>query len=355
MEFIDQARDIRKGEELDNRALEAFLRDSIAGLEGPMVLKQFPGGHSNLTYLVNFDNRELVIRRPPHGTKAKTAHDMGREYNILSALHPVYPYCPKPLAYTEDESVMGCTFYVMERLRGVVLRKTLPSGITFSSEQALALCRKIVETQYELHSVDYKKAGLENFGKPEGYVQRQVEGWSKRYRNARTPDAPDCEDVMAWLADKMSGESGITSVIHNDFKLDNVVLDPENATNIIGVLDWEMATIGDPIMDLGCSMAYWLEKGDPEEMEAMRFMPPEIQAVMSRQEVVDYYSELSGVKVENFDFYYVFGLFRLAVIAQQIYYRYYHGQTQDERFKMMIMGVHVLNNQATRVIAGSVL
>lgn len=355
MEHIDTPKEIRPGEELDVKKIEEFLKDNIEGLEGELTLSQFPGGHSNLTYFLKVGDRELVLRRPPIGTKAKTAHDMSRENRILTALHGFFPYGPLPLAYTEDESIIGCPFYVMERIKGIVLRRNMPPGLVYTPEQAKKLCENIINVHYELHSVDYEAAGLANFGKPEGYVRRQVEGWIKRYRNARTPDAPDCEEVMGWLMDKMPSESGKVSVIHNDFKLDNVVLDSEDPTKIIGVLDWEMATLGDPIMDLGCSMAYWIEKGDPEEMEAMRFMPKELEASLSRQDVLEIYSSKSGIKIDNFDFYYTFGLFRLGVIAQQIYYRFYHGQTKDERFKMMVIGNQVLDNQARRVIAKSSL
>jgi aminoglycoside phosphotransferase (APT) family kinase protein len=354
MVVTDQAKEIRNGEELDTAAIEAFLKEQVPELSGPVAIKQFPGGHSNLTYLITVGDRELVLRRPPFGTKAKTAHDMGREYKILSALQPVYPYGPKPLAYTEDPSVMGCPFYVMDRIKGIILRKDLPPELSFNEDEMNRLCRNLLDTHLELHQVDYKSIGLGDFGKPEGYVRRQVEGWSKRYRNARTPDAPDCEATMAWLLDKMPPDCPKPGVIHNDFKFDNVVLDPQNPLNIIGVLDWEMATIGDPLMDLGGSLAYWTEKDDHPEMQAMRFMPTHLPGALTRKEIVDIYSQKSGLSMsDHYDFYYCFGLFRLAVIAQQIYYRFYHGQTKDKRFKAMIMGVLVLENQAQRVIAAS--
>jgi len=353
MEFVDQSVKVREGEELVLKPVEEFLKDTIPGLEGTLAVEQFPSGFSNLTYMIRVGERELVLRRPPFGRKAKTAHDMGREYRILSALHPVYPYCPTPLVYSEDEAVMGCSFYVMERIKGIILRKDLPRGLEFKPHEARALCENLLDVQCELHGIDYRKIGLEDFGKPEGYVQRQVEGWSERYRAAQTDDAPDYEKVMAWLLEKMPGEIDKASIIHNDYKLDNVVLDPENPLNIIGVLDWEMATIGDPLMDLGSSLAYWVEEHDPDNLKLIRMMPTNMPGALTRKELIDRYVRRSGIAVEAFDFYYCFGLFRLAVIAQQIYYRFYHGQTKDSRFQMLIFAVQILEETALRVMERS--
>ena len=349
----DRATSIRSGEELDAKKVLDFLRDSVPGLKGEVEIKQFPSGFSNLTYLVKVGEREMVLRHPPFGRKAKTAHDMGREYRVLSSLKPVFPYCPQPLVYTEDEAVMGCPFYVMERIPGVILRRDLPKGMELSPQEARTLSENLIKVQCQLHTVDYVQAGLGDFGRPEGYVRRQVEGWSKRYRDARTPDAPDFEKVMQWLYDKMPGESGIVGIIHNDFKFDNAVLDPSNPTEIIGILDWEMATLGDPLMDLGSSLGYWVEKDDPEMMQAIRQMPTHLEGMLTRKEQFALYSELRGIKTDNFDFYYCFGLFRLAVIAQQIYYRFYHGQTKDERFGMLIAAIRVLEATALQVIEKS--
>lgn len=349
----DRATSIRSGEELDTKKIMEFLQDSVPGLKGDMEIKQFPSGFSNLTYLVKVGEREMVLRRPPFGRKAKTAHDMGREYRILSALKSVFPYCPQPLVYTEDEAVMGCPFYVMERIPGVIMRRDLPKGMELSPKEARTLSENLIKVQCQLHAVDYVQAGLADFGRPEGYVRRQVEGWSSRYRDAQTPDAPDFEKVMQWLQDKMPGESGMVGIIHNDFKFDNAVLDPSNPTEIIGILDWEMATLGDPLMDLGSSLGYWVEKDDPEMMQAIRQMPTHLEGMLTRKEQFALYSELRGIKTDNFDFYYCFGLFRLAVIAQQIYYRFYHGQTKDERFGMLIAAVRILEGTALQVIEKS--
>lgn len=349
-DITDRAVPIRSGEELDARKVLEFLKDSIPGLDSDIDIKQFPSGFSNLTYSVKVGDREMVLRRPPFGRKAKTAHDMGREYRILAALKPVFPYCPQPLVYTEDEAVMGCPFYVMERIQGIILRKDLPEGMELNAQDARTLSENLIKVQCQLHSVDYVKAGLADFGRPEGYVKRQVEGWSGRYRDARTPDAPDFEKVMQWLHDKMPGESGIVGIIHNDFKFDNAVLDPANPTEIIGILDWEMATLGDPLMDLGSSLGYWVEKDDPVSMQLIRQMPTHLEGMLTRKEQFALYGELRGIKTDNFDFYYCFGLFRLAVIAQQIYYRFFHGQTKDERFGMLMVPIKELESAARKVI-----
>ncbi|MDT8274202.1 MAG: phosphotransferase family protein [Desulfomonilia bacterium] len=353
MDVTDRPIKVREGEELDIKKVEGFLKDSIPGLEGSLAVEQFPSGFSNLTYMIKVGESELVLRRPPFGTKAKTAHDMGREYRILSALNPVFSYCPKPLVYTEDESVLGCPFYVMERIGGIIVRRDLPKGLEFSPEETRKLCENLLDVQCELHSIDYKKIGLEDFGKPQGYVRRQVEGWSRRYVQARTPDAPDYEKVMEWLHEKMPGEIDKVSIIHNDYKLDNVVLSPENPLELVGVLDWEMSTLGDPLMDLGSSVAYWVEENDPPNLQAIRMMPTNVPGALTRKELVDRYAEKSGISIDNFDFYLCFGLFRLAVIAQQIYYRFYHGQTKDERFQMLIFAVQILEETALKIIEES--
>lgn len=355
MDYTDKPTEIREGEEMDTASVEAFLKDSVPGLTGKLEVQQFPTGHSNLTYLLKIGETELVLRMPPFGRKAKTAHDMGREFRMLKALRPVFRYCPKPLVYTEDTSVLGSPFYVMERMRGVILHKELPSGMTLNPAQAAQLCETLLDVHVRLHSINYKEIGLENYGNPEGYAKRQVEGWSKRYRDARTPDAPDFEEGMAWLHEKMPPDSDPPAIVHNDFKFDNVVLDEKEPTKIVGVLDWEMATVGDPLMDVGNSLAYWIQRDDPPEMQAIRLMPTQLEGMYSRNELVRRYSEKSGRAFGNLDFYCCFGLFRLAVIAQQIYYRFYQGQTKDLRFGLLIHAVRLLEQAARRVIDKSVL
>jgi aminoglycoside phosphotransferase (APT) family kinase protein len=350
MDYNDKAFEIREGEEIDLKKIEAYLKDTIKGLSGDLTIRQFPSGFSNLTYLLSVGDREMVLRRPPIGANIKSAHDMGREYSIQKALKPVFPYCPETLAYTEDTSVLGAPFYVMERVPGIILRKNLPKGLAFTPEQAGQLCEKLLDVHVELHSIDVKGVGLDSIGKPDGYVQRQVDGWSGRYRKAKTPDAPDFEKVMTWLADNMPEDTKKPVIVHNDYRFDNVVLDPNDPMKIVGVLDWEMATYGDPLMDLGNTLAYWVEKTDPGDVQLMRLMPTNIDGALTRKQLVKRYAEKTGINVDKFDFYHCFGVFRLAVIAQQIYNRYYHGVTKDKRFALLIGGVEILERVALGII-----
>jgi len=353
-EFIDKAKPIREGENLDWKKIEIFLKDSIPGLQGELQVRQFPSGFSNLTYLIAIGETELVLRRPPFGTKAKTAHDMAREYRILKMLKPVFPYCPEPLAYADDPSIMDTPFYIMERLRGIILRANPPKGLELTPEQNGALCENMIDIWCKLHQLDYQGIGLGDLGKPEGYVRRQVEGWSERYRKARTDDAPDFELVIQWLHENQPGDSAHPALIHNDYKFDNLVLDPADPTKIIGVLDWEMSTIGDPLMDLGSSLAYWVEPGDSEQLHMMRQLPTHLPGMFTRSQVLARYAEKMERPIADFNFYYCFGLFRLAVIAQQIYYRFYHGQTKDPRFQMLVFAVQILEQTARgRIERGS--
>ncbi len=352
--MTDPTRPVREGEELDLAAVESFLESEIPGYEGPLEISQFPSGASNLTYLVKASDREMVLRRPPPGRKAKTAHDMSREVRVLTALAGVYPYVPKVLAFCDDPSVIGCDFYLMERLDGIILRKNLPRGLRLSREDTERLCHNVVDRLIDLHSIDYRAAGLSDLGKPEGYVRRQIDGWSRRYVDARTPNAPSYDRVMKWLDEKTPPEVG-ACVIHGDYRFDNVVLNPDNPLEVIGVLDWEMATIGDPLMDLGNSLAYWMQRGDPILLRIMRLQPTHLKGMMTRDEVVDYYCRKTGIEIETFDFYRIYGLFRLVVIMQQIYYRYYHRQTRNKRFGRFIYLIKYLEGYLNRLIDGSLL
>jgi aminoglycoside phosphotransferase (APT) family kinase protein len=345
-----ETRTPRAGEALDAGTLGEWLRASLPEARGELSIRQFPGGASNLTYLITVGDRQYVLRRPPFGTKAATAHDMEREYRILSALRPVFPYCPRPVLWCGDETVLGEPFYLMERLEGTVLRRELPEGLELTPGDAESLCRNLLDVHLELHRVDFEAAGLGALGKPEGYVARQVRGWSKRYRGARTEDVPDNERLMAWLAEHMPPDDPHPAVIHNDYKFDNVVLD--GSLRIIGVLDWEMATLGDPLMDLGCSLAYWIEADDPAPMQAARMMPTHLPGMLTRRELVDYYLKRAGRTGVDFDFYYAFGLFRLAAIVQQIYFRYVQGQTADRRFASFGQLCALLSHRAGTVARG---
>jgi len=315
-----------------------------------LTIKQFPGGRSNLTYLVKTNNREMILRRPPFEKKPKSGHDMSREYRILKALRPVFRYCPEPLLYSDDLSIMGCPFYVMERIRGLIMRRTLPEGLVLTPDQFRTLSENLVRVLCELHAIDYRKVGLEDFGKPQGYVKRQVHGWINRYHDARTPDAPDYEEVMGWLIEKMPSDTTTPCVVHNDYKFDNVILNPKNPLEIIGVLDWEMATIGDPLMDLGNSIAYWVEKGDPIRSQEIKMMATKTEGMLTRKEQVELYATIMGRPVDNFGYYHCFGIFRIAVIVQQIYRRYYDKETRDKRFSVMINMVNTLEHIAKIII-----
>jgi aminoglycoside phosphotransferase (APT) family kinase protein len=349
MTLIDTARRVRDGEALDIAVVDTYLKTQLPALQGVPEVRQFPGGASNLTYLLTYANQELVMRRPPFGKKAKGAHDMVREAHIMQALKPVYPYVPDVLAICQDAAVMGCDFYVMQRLVGVIPRQDFPKELQLTPERTRALCRDVIDKLVELHKVDINAAGLTELGKGDGYVERQISGWSERYRNARTPDVGDFESVMTWLeTNKPATEVAIT-LIHNDFRFDNVVFDPETL-NVIGVLDWEMATLGDPLMDVGNTLAYWVQDDDDALFQLMRRQPTNAPGMMTRDEVVAYYGEKTGWKVDNFDFYMVYGLFRLAGIAQQIWYRYYHQQTNNPAFAQFGNMVNYLERRCLKLI-----
>ncbi len=353
MSQIDQARAPREGEALDVQKLEAWLRDNLPELSGRVEVAQFPGGASNLTYLVRIGSTQLVLRRPPFGANIASAHDMGREYRVLSRLNAVFAPAPRPLAYCEDKSVMGAPFYVMQRIEGVILRRELPAELGLGQAGCRQLSEALLDTLLDLHSVDYAQAGLSELGKPEGYVERQIRGWDERWDRARTEDVADVPAVRQWLFDKLPGDSGRVGIIHNDYKFDNVILDPAKPTGIIGVLDWEMATLGDPLMDLGCAMSYWVQADDPQPLQIARMGPTNEPGMLTRQQMIDRYAQRASLSLENFDFYYVFGLFRLAVIVQQIYRRYYEGKTRDPRFAVFGQMATMLNEAARATIAKS--
>ncbi|MET0125797.1 MAG: phosphotransferase family protein [Pseudomonas caspiana] len=355
MALTDQSTQIRAGEELDAALIDPYLKAQIPGLEGTPQISQFPGGASNLTYLVQYPNQEFVLRRPPFGQKARSAHDMGREFRIINQLKDAFPYCPKAYLHCVDESVIGSEFYVMERIKGIILRSDLPTDLNLDADQTQTLCKSFIDRLVELHRVDYQACGLGDLGKPEGYVERQIRGWTDRYDNARTPDAPDWTQVKAWLKDKMPADHPVPAIVHNDYRFDNVLLDPANPMQIIGVLDWEMTTLGDPLMDLGNTLAYWIQADDPAPVQLMRRQPSHAPGMLTRQQFVDYYAERSGIRIDNFDFYYTYGLFRLAGIVQQIYYRFFHGQTQDKRFAQFIHMNKLLEHMSLQVIGKSAL
>ena len=347
--IVDQARNIRPGEELDTDKLETYLKKHIPELEGALVVEQFPRGYSNLTYLIKVGGREMVLRRPPFGANIKSAHDMGREYRILSRLGTAYPKVPRALVYCEEPSVLGAPFYVMERVTGVILHATLPEGMTIASDQMRRVSEASIDNLAAIHAVDYHAAGLGELGRPEGYVERQVTGWIGRYDKARTDDIPALDRAARWLVDHKPAESG-AALIHNDYKYDNLVLDPADLPRISAVLDWEMATLGDPLMDLGTTLGYWVEATDAPDLQALRFGCTTLPGNLTRTEIVERYAQASGRDVSDVVFYYVFGLYKIAVISQQIYARYKQGLTKDERFGLLIHAIRAIGDTAVAAI-----
>jgi aminoglycoside phosphotransferase (APT) family kinase protein len=346
-DHLDAARPVRDGEALDLARLTPYLQDAL-GLPGaPLELLQFPGGHSNLTYLVRIGGRELVLRRPPFGVEVKTAHDMDREWAILTRLAPIYPLAPRPVL-RGDEAVLGARFYLMERVPGVVLRSRLPPGLELGPALARRLSAAAADTLADLHRLDLQATGLAELGRPDGYVQRQVDGWSRRYLAAQTDDLPAMAAVAAWLAANLPPPAA-PALIHNDFKYDNLVLDPADLAVVRGVLDWEMATIGDPRMDLGTALCYWVEAGDRAPVRAFAFGPTTLPGSFTRREFAERWAERAGRSLDRLEFFHAFGLFKTAVVAQQIYVRFVRGHTRDPRFAAMIDGVRALAAQAVEV------
>ncbi len=350
VDWVDRPAAVRDGEGLDTRRLADYLNEHLADFDGQVEIEQFKRGHSNLTYLLRVGERELVLRRPPFGAeRIKSGHDMGREYRILSHLAGVYPQAPHPYAYCEDESVLGAPFYVMERIKGVILRGAAPPGLELSPALMRSLSESCVDNLVDIHALNYQAAGLGGLGHPDGYVRRQIEGWTRRYRNARTDDVPDIERAAAWLAGHMPPESG-AALIHNDYKYDNLVLAPDDLSRIVGVLDWEMSTIGDPLMDLGTTLGYWVEANDPPELQSLALNLTTLPGNLTRRELIQRYAERSGRDLSNVLFYYVYALFKIAVIVQQIYARYKAGLTEDERFAMMGYVVRMLGRAAALAV-----
>jgi aminoglycoside phosphotransferase (APT) family kinase protein len=345
----DTAGKVRSGEELDLSKLNPWLLERVSGISGVPDVTQYAGGASNWTYCLSYPEKQVVLRRAPNGTKAKGAHDMGREYRLQAALKPVYQYVPEMLAHSNDESIIGAEFYVMEKLNGLIPRTNMPRGLDLSPEQCRQLCFNALDSMIELHHVNYKDAGLEKIAKGEGYTERQIKGWSHRYQKAKTWNVPSGKSVIKWLSDNMPETESIC-LTHNDFRLDNLVLDADQPTKIIGVLDWELATLGDPLMDLGNSLAYWVEAGDDFFAQKTRRQATHLDGMLTRQEVIEYYLEKTNRVVEDFTFYEVYGLFRLAAIVQQIYYRYHHKQTRNPAFKILWVFVHYLMHRCRKAI-----
>ena len=346
MNFLDKAVDIRKGEELDKLKLAVYLQSKLADFDGELQIKQFPRGFSNLTYLIITKNQEYVLRKPPYGANIKSAHDMGREFNVLSLLEPVYDKIPKPIIFCEDENIIGSPFYLMERVKGIILRNSIPKGLDLTPDHFRKLSVRTIENLVDLHNLELEKSNLISLGKPKGFVKRQVNGWSERYFRAETDDIRSMNFTVEWMGDHIPTNSSI-AFIHNDYKYDNLILDVDSL-DIKAVLDWEMSTVGDPLMDLGTSLAYWVEKDENPALQ--QFSLTWVAGNLTRQEVIEKYAELRNIKIEDVLFYYVFGCFKLAVIGQQIYARYKKGFTKDERFADLIHVVKACGKNAENAI-----
>lgn len=347
---------VRDEDEFNVAAVTAWLRDHAATSFGDLVgsgtpeVTQFLGGASNLTYLLSYPAGDLILRRPPSGVKASGAHDMGREYRIQAALAPVFPFVPAMAGYCPDETVIGSPFYVMERLQGTILRRDLPWPM--APEYVSTLCGHAVDVLTALHDIDVTTVpDLAELGRGPGYVARQVGGWSHRLEHARTDDLGEWADVMTWLDRRQPADRG-ACLIHNDFRFDNLVLAPDDPLRIVGVLDWEMATVGDPLMDLSGALAYWVQADDDEFFQGFRRQPTTAPGMWTREEMVAGYCERRGISLDAGDwrFYEVFGLFRLAVIAQQIWYRYYHGQTSNPAYAVFGPAVGYLERRCRGLI-----
>jgi aminoglycoside phosphotransferase (APT) family kinase protein len=336
----DHAVAVRAGEELDLARLSAYLGYHFAG-PGPVTVEQFPSGHSNLTYRVTWGSCELVLRRPPFGSQVKWAHDMGREYRVLSKLHETYKVAPRVILYCDDPSVLDAPFYLMEPIRGIILRKQLPPGLLLLPSTARRLSEAFLDNLVRLHGLDYESIGLGDLGKPLGYLERQVTRWIERYHNSATHDLPEVERISRWLTHHIPAASD-TTLIHNDYKYDNVVLDSSDITKIVGVLDWEMCTLGDPLSDLGTTLAYWTDASDPDELQKICSAPTTIPGTLTRAGLAQRYASATGRGIHEMVFYLTFARFKVAVIVQQIYYRYAHGLTHDERFATMPHKIAIL-------------
>ncbi len=349
---------IRSGEDLNWAALQAYLHEHLPSqLDGEpfdpsatFEVEQFPGGHSNLTYCVKFGGLEFVMRRPPFGPVAPTAHDMPREYRLLAAIHPHFKLAPKPYLLCENTEIIGAPFYLMERRRGIVVRQTIPPEIGDNLALRHKVSESLVDTLADLHAVDIQATGLAAIGKPVGFVKRQVEGWANRWERSKTTELMEMTEARAWLLERLPAEPQRHTLVHNDYKLDNLMLDAADPSRLVAILDWEMCTVGDPLIDLGLLLCYWPQADDEElfadSLRSVTMLP----GWMSRAEIVTRYAARSGCDVSNIGYYHIFAVFKLAVVIQQIYYRYHVGQTQDKRFADFDKRVAALAAMAHKMI-----
>ena len=345
MDMSQDTAAVRSGEELDRAALTQYLQDKIEG-GASLAIEQFPGGHSNLTYLLRTSAREYVLRRGPLGPVAPKAHDMAREYMVLKAVHPFFDAAPEVFHLCEDPRLSERCSFIMERRHGIVVRDRIPPELAAFPDYPARVSRGFVDCLVELHAVDIEQHGLVSLGKPAGFLERQVRGWFERWNRAKTEEIALMDRLIQWLTDRLP-VSPAPTLVHNDFKLDNLMLDASDPGRIEAVLDWEMATVGDPLVDLGLILCYWSQPSDPGGTKASLTSEP---GWFTRDELIGRYAELTGRDVSLINYYEVFALFKLAVVLQQIYVRFHRGQTQDERFRHFDKRVHNLIQQAVALI-----
>lgn len=336
--FADVAQDtggvipVREGEDFDHHVLAEYLKGKLPASDRALEVLQFAGGHANLTYLLRYGDAEYVLRRPPLGPVAPSSHDMGREYRVLSVLYRAYPAAPRAFLYCEDPAVIGAPFFVMERRRGIVVSRQVPPEFGGGNDPVAnrKMSEVLIDTLADLHEVDPRRVGLETLGRPDGFLRRQVDGWAGRYDRAKTGDVPVVGEVVQWLRDQLP-PSPTPTLVHNDFRLDNMMLDSHDPGRCVAVFDWDMCTRGDPFADVGMLLSAWMEKD--EAGAGLSTIPAAVPGFLTRREAVDRYGKRRNVDVSNMPYYYVFGIFKIAVALQQIYYRYHVGQTKDERFQ----------------------
>ncbi|WP_174733067.1 phosphotransferase family protein [Mesobacillus harenae] len=334
-----------KVHEINWQLIEDYLHRSITGLPNePIKVKQFSAGYSNLTYFISIGSWQAVLRRPPFGPIPPKAHDMKREYEILEKLNPIFQLAPKPILYSEDPAIMERHFYLMEKKDGVVLDDYLPQGLENRADTGVLVSNAVMETMVKLHAVDYKAAGLSSFGYPEGYLSRQVHGWIKRFHNSKTDDIPGAENIEKWLVENIPSSPPPT-IVHNDFKLNNMMLSSSDPGTVVGVFDWELSTIGDPLTDLAAAIAYWTEADEADTGLTSVTTAP---GFLTRREMLELYANKSGRDISQIDYYLTFAFYKIAVILQQIYYRWKIGEAKDERFGKLNAGIINLLEQAAR-------
>jgi len=341
---------VRKGEELPGKSLKEFMykHGLVADVDSGLIVSQFSNGFSNLTYLLQIEDKEYVLRRPPYAAP-KRGHDMAREYKVISHLNKVFSKAPTGFAFSEEKDVIGAPFYIMSKVDGEILTAKEAHRRLVTPAEFQTISNTWLDTFVDFHNIDYKAAGLADLGKPEGYVERQVTNWGKQYLAAATDDVPAAEKVMRWMQENQPKTYDHT-IIHNDFKYDNVVFKDDRWQEITAILDWEMCTLGDPLMDLGTSLGYWTTATDSDIMKQGLQSPTVLEGNPSRSEIVQQYALKSGRNIDNLIFYYAYGLFKIAVIAQQIYYRFKHGHTSDPKFAYLNKASELCCNTAWQAI-----